>query len=227
MTALPSIGLSLWAILVAQDPADAGAGAPPVSAPAASTPPATPAPDVVPPALPAPAPSPPPVRPLSPFRLGLTYTRIFRQDGDLTAGEPSTNAIGVDMVFPSTTYGRNRLGLAHQWESTARYSARGFRIDLISVGYPITLTGGRDHLTLEPILTVLRGELMFQNGGGKFLRVESGFGLELSATIRRWFFAIQPLAIDFRYWVYSSGQPRSQTGLGRIFPLKIAVGYEF
>jgi hypothetical protein len=227
MTALPSLGLSLWAILVAQE--GAGVGAEPASTPAAGAPAPSP---VAAPAAGAGVPEsplpPPERRPVSPFRLGLTYTRIFRQDGDLTAGEPSTNAIGIDMVFPSTTYGRNRLGLAHQWESTAGYSARGFRLDLISVGYPITLTGGRDHLTLEPILTVLRGEVMFQNGGGRFLRLESGFGLELSATIRRWFFAIQPLAIDFRYWVYASrGQPRSQTGLGRIFPFKIAIGYEF
>ena len=156
----------------------------------------------------------------------MTYTRIFRQDGDLTDGAPSTNAVGIDLVFSSATYGRSRLGLAHQWENAGAYSARGFRIDLISIGYPITLASGRDHLILEPILTILRGELMFESGA-KFLRLESGFGLELSATIRRWFFAIQPLAVDFRYWTFSSVAPQSRTGLGRIFPFKIAVGYEF
>jgi hypothetical protein len=82
---------------------------------------------------------------------------------------------------------------------------------------------------LEPVLTLLRGELMFQDGdsSNKLLRLESGFGLELSATIRKWVFAIQPLAIDFRYWVYSNVAPKSRTGLGEIFPFKIAVGYEF
>jgi hypothetical protein len=169
----------------------------------------------------------------SPFRLGLTYTHVFAQDGDLTAGRPSTNAIGIDMAFPSNTYGRNHLGLAHQWESTpagtpaGTKTARGFRIDLISIGYPIQLVKSKDHFYLEPILTVLRGEIMFETGGRKFLRLESGFALELAATIRGWFVSVQPLAIDFRYWIYSSTEPASQTGFGRIFPIRIAVGREF
>lgn len=168
------------------------------------------------------------MRPISPFRLALTYTHIFRQDGDLVDGSPATNALGIDMVFPSASYGRSRLGISHQWEKSGAYSARGFRIDLISVGYPIVLVGGRDRLILEPVLTVLRGELMFQDGSSnKLLRLESGFGIELSATIRRWLIAIQPLSVDFRYWVYGSVEPKSRTGLGRILPFKIAVGYEF
>jgi hypothetical protein len=220
MNALPSIGLFLWVFLVVADAAAQGSASASV---ATSQPVAAPAPPLA-----MPPPPPPPLPPgVSPFRLGMTYTRIFRQDGDLTDGNPSTNAVGIDMVFPSASYGRTRLGLAHQWEKAGAYSARGFRLDLISIGYPITLVRGRDRLILEPILTVLRGEVMFENGGGKFLRLESGFGLELSATIRRWFFAVQPLAIDLRYWTYSSVAPKSRTGLGRIFPFKIAIGYEF
>lgn len=227
MIALPSLALTLWATLAAVAPDG------PASAPAATA--DAPPPAAVPPAPAAPAPQfsapppPPPIRPTSPFRLDLTYTHVFRQDGDLTEGAPTTNAIGIDLIFPSNSYGRTRMALAHQWERSGAYSARGFRIDLISIGYPITLIPGADRLVLEPVLTLLRGELMFQDGesSNKLLRIESGFGLELSATIRRWVFAIQPLAIDFRYWVYSNVAPKSRTGLGEIFPFKIAVGYEF
>jgi hypothetical protein len=158
----------------------------------------------------------------------LTYVHVLREDGELANPGLSTNALGIDMAFPSNTYVRNHLGLAHQWESAGGVTARGFRIDLISLGYPIPLliTETRSfRLDLEPILTVLRGEIMFVTGGPRTLRVESGFGLELSATIRRWFLSIQPLAIDFRYWVYSS--VGSFTGFSRILPLKVAVGHEF
>ncbi len=173
-------------------------------------------------------PPPPPPRSATPFRLGMTYTRVLSEDGDLSSNNLATNALGLDLVSPSSSYVRNHLGLAHQWESNGAYSARGFRIDLVSLGYPIRLlTTSEVHVDLEPILTVIRGEIMFVNGGGRFLRMESGFGLELSATFRGWFLCVQPLAIDFRYWVYRSAEPQSLTGLGRIFPLRVAIGHEF
>lgn len=158
------------------------------------------------------------------FRLSLNYTRVLSEDGDLTDSSLSTNAIGIDLDFPSSTYVRNHLGLANQWESSGAYSARGFRIDLISFGYPITLVDGAVRLDLEPILTLVRGEIMFINGGHDFLRMESGFGLDLSATYRHWFLSVEP-AVDFRYWVYAS--TGSQTGFGRIFPFRTALGHEF
>jgi hypothetical protein len=51
------------------------------------------------------------------------------------------------------------------------------------------------------------------------------FGLELSATISRWFVSVQPLAVDFRYWIWGGGE--SVTGFSRVFPLRVAVGHEF
>ena len=75
------------------------------------------------------------------------------------------------------------------------------------------------------MLTILRGELMFVTDGPRFLRVESGFGLELSATFRNWFVMVQAFGVDFRYWVYSSNV--SQTGFARVFPLRVALGHEF
>jgi hypothetical protein len=164
---------------------------------------------------------------VTPFRLSLAFTRVLREDGDAGLANPDmkTNAVGIDMAFPSNNYVRNHLGLAHQWETLGPYSARGFRIDLISLGYPINLLSSEVRLDLEPILTVLRGEIMWVDGGNRFLRVESGFGLELSATFRRWFLSVQPLAVDFRYWVWGGGE--SVTGFARVFPLRIAIGHEF
>ena len=173
------------------------------------------------------APLPPPAI-VTPFRLALTYTRVLREDGDAGLANPdmTTNAVGIDMAFPSNNYVRNHLGLAHQWEKLGSYSSRGFRIDLISLGYPIGLVSSPDfRLDLEPILTVVRSEIMWVEGGDRFLRLESGFGLELSATIRRWFVAVQPLAVDFRYWIWGGGE--SVTGFARVFPLRVAVGHEF
>lgn len=183
------------------------------------------APDAVPPPATTTAPPAPTPAVTSPFRLALTYTRVLREDGDLADPNLSTNAIGIDMAFPSNNYVRNHLGLANQWESKAGYSARGFRIDLISLGYPIPLLTSTVRLDLEPILTVLRGEIMWVEGGNRYLRLESGFGLELSATFRRWFIAVQPLAIDFRYLIWGGGE--SLTGYTRVFPLRVAVGHEF
>jgi len=206
----------------------------------AATAPAPPASDTeVAPAATAPAPAPapppprsaPPPRPTlppsmaTPFRLSLTFVHVLREDGELATPNLSTNAVGIDMAFPSNTYVRNHLGLAHQWESAPGYSARGFRVDLISLGYPIPLIESTVRLDLEPILTLVRGEVMFIDGGQRFLRLASGFSLELSATVRHWFMTVQAFGIDFRYWVYSS--TASLTGFSRVFPLRVAVGHEF
>jgi hypothetical protein len=163
----------------------------------------------------------------TPFRLSLNYVRVLHEDGQLANPGFSTNAVGIDLAFPSNTYVRNHLGLGHQWESAGTYSARGFRIDLISLGYPIPLVSSGQssfRLDLEPILTIVRGELMFVNGGGRVFRMESGFSLELSAAVRRWFLAVSA-GIDFRYWVYSSDG--SLTGFTRVVPLRVAIGHEF
>jgi hypothetical protein len=229
----------LWLLAQAAAPATGDPAAAPAPAPTpapAAAPPAAPAPAEPAPAAPPPAPTPvrrPPPPPFyapvsqTPFRLSLNYTRVLHEDGDLANPSMSTNAIGVDLAFPSNTYVRNHLGLGHQWESAGAYSARGFRIDLISLGYPIPLVSSKSgtfRLDLEPILTVMRGELMFVNGGGRLLRLESGFGLELAAAVRGWFLAAM-CGIDFRYWTYST--EGSLTGFTRVVPLRIAIGHVF
>lgn len=226
---MTQIGSLFWLLAQAAaapaPPADS-AGAPAADAPTAPAPVAPPSP---PPPPPRPAPPPraaqlPPSM-VTPFRLSLTYVHVLREDGELAAPNMATNALGIDMAFPSNNYVRNHLGLAHQWESAGPYSARGFRIDLISLGYPIPLVNSTVRLDLEPILTLVRGELMFINGGGRLLRLESGFSLELSATVRHWFLTLQAFGIDFRYWIYSTNG--SFTGFTRVFPLRVAIGHEF
>ncbi|HEY2728557.1 MAG TPA: hypothetical protein VGK52_01375 [Polyangia bacterium] len=214
---MSAIGILVW-LLAAGDPSVPHV--PPTAAPSAM------APATTPPPAPAPAVEPAHLPPgVSALRLGLTYVHVLSEDGDLTDAALSTNAAGLDWGFPSNRYGRTHLGLAYQSESRAGYAARGFRIDLISFGYPIVLVDADVRLELEPIVTLVRGEIMFLTGGSAFLRMEAGVGLELSATLRQWFVGVQPLAVDFRYWDYSSA--RSQTGLGRVFPFRIAIGHEF
>jgi hypothetical protein len=211
------LGILLWLVTVV-DPSV------PSAPPPAPPPAAAPAPAAAPTRTPVAEPQhlPPGV---SPLRLGFTYVHILGEDGALTNNGLATNALGLDWGMASGRYGRNHMGIGYQWESQGPYSARGFRIDLISFGYPIRLVDAEVRLELEPIVTLVRGEIMFINGGRTFLRMEGGVGLELSATLRQWFLSLEPLAIDFRYWVYSSVQ--SQTGLGRVFPLRVAIGHEF
>ena len=229
-----AIGILLWLVAAGNPPgppvpAPASAPAPaPASAPAPAPPPTAPtlapAPGSAPPPNPAPEPRHLPAG-VSPLRLQLTYVHILGENGDLTNNSLSTNTLGLDWGFPSGRYARNHMGLGYQWESQGPYSANGFRIDLISFGYPIKLVDAEVRLELEPIVTLVRGEIMFIKGGNRFLRMEAGVGLELSATFRQWFVGVQPLAVDFRYWDYSSA--RSQTGLGRVFPFRVAIGHEF
>ena len=148
---------------------------------------------------------PPPV--VSPFRLSLTYVHVLREDGDVALANPNTetNAVGIDMAFPSNTLRAQPPGPRAPVGEPERRTARGFRIDLVSLGYPIALvTSSNLRLDLEPILTVVRGEMMFVTNGPRIFRMESGFSLDLSLTVRHWFATVQAFGIDFRYWVYTS-----------------------
>jgi len=207
---LTATGFALW-LAVAPD-----------ASPTAAAPVATAAP-------PAPAPAPPPpARPPTPtsrFRLALAYSYVLGEDGDLGNNSLTTQALGLHWTFASSTYVRNHFEIGEQWESSGPYSARGFRIDLISFGYPIRLVEGDLRFAIEPVITPVRGEIMFPNVGRTFLRMEGGVGLEFLFTTRGWYVGLEPLHIDFRYWVYTSVE--SRTGFAQLFPLRVAVGHEF
>jgi hypothetical protein len=177
-----------------------------------------------------PPPPPPPAAahlpgPVNPFALALAYTYILTENGDLANGNLTTQAVGLHWTFPSSTYVRNHFEIGEQWESGGLYSARGLRVDLISFGYPIRLVSGELNFAIEPIVTPVRGEIMFVKGGGKLLRMEAGVGLAFLLTTRGWYLGLEPLHVDFRYWVYSSVD--SRTGFSQIVPLRVAVGHEF
>jgi len=175
------------------------------------------------PAPPSSAPAQPPVQ--TPFRLSLTYLHVLAESGQLTNSELSRSAAGIDMAFPSNSYVRNHLGLAYQWESgPAGYSASGLRIDLVSFGYPIELVKAAVRLELEPIITAVRGEIMFPNLGPTQFRLEGGLGLELGATFKHWFLNVEP-SFDFRLLVYT--RAGTTTGFGRFFTLRASLGHEF
>ncbi len=221
--------LALVLALFAEAP-DAPAPAPDVPA-AGVTPPATSSPPATAPApartRAAPSPAPRPVAqppPQTPFRLSLGYTRVLAEDGELAGANQTTQAIGLEMAFPSGSYVRNHLVLAHQWETGSGITARGFRVDLISLGYPIDLVDRAVHMALEPTLVVLRGEILFVENGPRLLRLDSGFALDLSVAFRQWFVSVAP-EIDFRYLIYGSDGHR--TGFARLFPVRFALGHEF
>jgi hypothetical protein len=152
--------------------------------------------------------------------------RVIREDGDFTVPGIQTSAAGLDFGFTSG-YTRTHLGLAHQWESAGNTTARGFRFDLIGVGWPISLLGPSTpvRIHLEPILTVLRLQIMFASNNPTRFRLESGFGVMLSVTYQQWFLGLQPFAIDFRY--LSATTDKKDTGLSRIWPFQIVIGKEF
>jgi hypothetical protein len=201
-------GLALWLAAVTTAPQPPPSQAPPAHQPAPSQPP------------PAHQPAPP-----NRFRLALAYSYVLHEDGSLGDDALTTEALGLHWTFSSSSYVRNHFEIGEQWESAGAYSARGFRIDLISFGYPIRLVEGELSFAIEPIITPVRGEIMFPNAGSAFLRMEGGVGLEFTLATRAWYVGVEPLHVDFRYWVYTSAA--SRTGFSQRFPLRVAIGREF
>src|SRR5436190_7760313 len=106
--------------------------------------------------------------PSNPFRLSLAYTYVLTEYGDLAHDTfpvnffpLKTQAIGLHWTFPSSTYVRTHFEIGEQFESAGPYEARGLRVDLISFGYPIRLVQGELNFAIEPIVTPVRGALMF------------------------------------------------------------------
>jgi hypothetical protein len=176
----------------------------------------------------------PPAAPTHRFRLALSYTRVVAESGSLghvattqVAGWPfTTQAVSLHWAFASSTYVRNHFALGYQWESAGPYRAHGLRADLISFGYPIRLVEGELNFAVEPIITPVRGEIVFAEGGDRnVLRMEGGVGLEFLLVSRGWTLGIEPLHVDFRYWVRMGAE--SRTGFAPVFPVRVAIGHEF
>jgi hypothetical protein len=176
---------------------------------------------------------PPPQSAPKPFLMGIEFTRVLDEDGDLAHPGQSGQSVGLHFVFREGRALRQHLAFAHHWEQQGNTTRRGFRLDLVSIGFPIPVyvapPPAAVHLSVEPILRVVRGEVLFvsvDNGPTRsLLRVESGFALALSAAYRNWFLLLEPLSIDFRYLLMTRDDSRS--GFSRIWSLAATVGREF
>src|SRR5262249_1195694 len=146
----------------------------------------------------------------------------FGENGNLARPGPAADAIGVDLGFGLSPNIRYHLGIAHQWEGEGAYSARGFLLDLIALGFPIALLEGEVQLHLEPMLPIVRCEILFPGDGSDhqtIFRIESGIAAQLTVAYRRWFLAFQPLSLDFRYFAATTAIVR--TGFATLFSLQI------
>jgi hypothetical protein len=164
------------------------------------------------------------------FQMGLEYSQILSEEGDLAYPGQSARAVGLHFVFPEGRAVRPHFALAHQWERSGSTVRQGFRFDLFALGFPIPVFDGAVRVEIEPILRPLRGLILFEdNGAGtdshSLLRLESGFALGLRIGRGVWFATLEPLSVDFRTVVAT--QKETRTGFARVWSLATVIGRDF
>ena len=174
-------------------------------------------------------PLPPAQPPPRPFLLGFEFLRVLQEDGDLAHPGQSATSVGLRFVFSEGRALRQHLAFSHHWERQGQTDRRGFRLDLISIGFPIPMVTTPVQVGVEPILRVVRGEVLFvsvdEGPSRSLLRVESGFAMALTAKYKTWFLIMEPLSIDFRYLQMTRDE--SNSGFSRIWSLAVTIGREF
>jgi hypothetical protein len=203
---------------------------PPASAPAKPVAPANP--DERPPAAVAGA--------SLPFRLGVFYGHAFGQSGDLTKtilpngangpGLPSPAVAGIDLGIGLGAHVRYHFGVGTEWESKGNYAAKGFRFDLITLGFPILVWANSDvAVHVEPLVHVARGEILFQSkpmvDDSSLFRIESGIAGAVSVVAHHWFVSVEPLSADFR--VFEANTEWVHTGFSHLWWVQVTAGHEF
>lgn len=167
--------------------------------------------------------------PVPSFQMGFEAMHVLDEDGELAHPGQSASSAGLRFVFREARAIRQHVTFAHHWEQQGTVERRGFRLDLLSLGFPIPVLDGKVRLAVEPILRVLRGEVLFESedpGPSRALfRIQSGFALAINGEWRSWFAAIEPLSVDLRYLTVSREQSRS--GLSRIWSTSLVIGKEF
>jgi hypothetical protein len=167
--------------------------------------------------------------PVPSFQMGFEVMHVLDEDGDLSHPGQSASSAGLRFVFREARAIRQHITFAHHWEQQGGVSRRGFRLDLLALGFPIQVMGESVRLAVEPILRVLRAEVLFESentGASRALfRLQSGFALAINGEWRSWFASIEPLSIDLRY--LAARQADSRTGLSRIWSLATVLGREF
>jgi hypothetical protein len=177
-------------------------------------------------------PVPPPVRAEPPYRfqMGLEYSQILSEDGDLAYPGQSARAVGLHFVFPEGQPVRPHFALANQWERSGATVRQGFRFDLFALGFPIPVFDGAVRIEIEPLLRPLRGLILFEDNdvthdSHSLLRIESGFAFGLRIGRGVWFVNFEPLSIDFRTVIAT--QKVTRTGFARVWSLSTVLGRDF
>ena len=180
-----------------------------------------------------------------PFRLGIFYAHAFGQSGNLThfiegngssgGSLPSPAAVGLDLGIGLGKHVRYHFGVGLEWESgrdgagplRADYAAKGFRFDLVTLGFPIPVWANESvAIHVEPLLHLIRGEILFQSQPSSSLfRIESGFAAAVTAVTHHWFFGIEPFSLDFR--VFEANSQWVHTGFSHLFWFQLTAGREF
>jgi|GEM_PF-2651084 hypothetical protein len=176
-----------------------------------------------------------------PFRLGIFYAHAFGQSGDLTrfilpnggngGALPSPAALGVDLGIGLGSYVRYHFGVGTEWESQNGYAAKGFRFDLITLGFPILVWANSDvAIHVEPLVHVARGEILFQSSppntdNSSLFRIESGIAGAVSLVAHHWFVSLEPLSADFR--VFEANNQWVHTGFSHLWWAQLTAGREF
>ena len=177
-----------------------------------------------------------------PLRLGVFYGHAFGQSGDLTRNItfnggtsfqlPSPSVVGVDVGTGLGSHVRYHFGVGLEWEgqSQPNYAAKGFRIDLAGIGFPILVWSNEQvAIHVEPLLHLIRGEILFQSAPSgadtSLFRIESGLAAAVTVVTHDWYFGIEPFALDFR--VFEANNKWVHTGFSHLFWFQLAAGYEF
>ncbi|HEY8923442.1 MAG TPA: hypothetical protein VIU64_03615 [Polyangia bacterium] len=177
-----------------------------------------------------------------PLRLGVFYGHAFGQSGDLTRNItfnggtsfqlPSPSVVGVDVGTGLGSHVRYHFGVGLEWEgqSQPNYAAKGFRIDLAGIGFPILVWSNEQvAIHVEPLLHLIRGEILFQSAppgaDTSLFRIESGLAAAITVVTHDWYFGIEPFALDFR--VFEANNKWVHTGFSHLFWFQLAAGYEF
>jgi hypothetical protein len=165
----------------------------------------------------------------SPFRLGLLLGFAHSADGKLTSGGAKPAAAALDFSWVGGEIVRLHLGLGHEWESKGSYGAKGFRIDLISLGFPMAVVREPVALHIEPILRIVRADILFPKGSEDraIFRLQSGFSLMATVSYQRWFFGFEPLGLDFRFFRADTAAEDPETGFSSIWWIQFMLGREF
>lgn len=176
-----------------------------------------------------------------PFRLGVFYAHGFGQSGDLThfillngrVGPqlPSAAAVGVDLGIGLGSHVRYHFGVGLEWEGQNGYAAKGFRIDLTTLGFPIPVWANETvAIHVEPLVHLIRGEILFQSQPpnspqDSLFRIESGFAAAVTLVTRHWFVGLEPFSLDFR--VFEANNEWVHTGFSHLFWFQLTAGREF